>query len=81
MLRSPAHDALLLQAAQADGHPLPRRADHVGEVGVREGGSDQDAVPIFDAVSVDKMEQQVRKALGDRAGAEHLRESRSSICP
>ena len=49
-------------------------ADHVGEIGMREGGSDQDAVRILDAVSLDEMEQQVRKALRDRAGTEHLRE-------
>ena len=55
-------DVLVLQALQADGHPLPGGADHVGEIGVGEGRADQDAVGILDAIELDEVQQQMRRA-------------------
>ena len=41
-----------------------------------EGGRDHPAVGVLDAVEIDEMQQQMRKALGDRARSQHLRQRR-----
>src|SRR5580698_655078 len=48
-------DVLLMQPFEADGDPLPCRADHVGKIGVREGGANQDAILFLEAVKIHQM--------------------------
>ena len=50
-------DSLVLHALQADRDPLPGGADHVGDVGMGEGGGDHQAVGVLDAIELDEMQQ------------------------
>src|SRR5262245_63010013 len=72
-------DMLVVQALEADGDPLPGRADHVGEVRMRESRADQHAVRSLHAVEIDEMQEEVSEPLGDRAGAKHLGQRRIAL--
>src|SRR6201993_669578 len=67
-------NVLVVEALEADGHPLPGRADHVREVRVGEGGTDQDAVGGLHPIKLDQMQQQISEPFGDRSRTEHLRQ-------
>src|SRR5579863_10327268 len=46
----------------------------MGEISVSEGGADQDAFAVLDAIQIDQMQQEQSETFGDRTCAEHLRQ-------